>query len=570
VNYEIELNKAQKKLREIEFALNESSIVAITDNKGIIQFANDQFCKISKYQREELIGCNQSIVNFGFPNENDWEEVCRTIRNGKVWKGEVENRAKDGTTYWVDSTIVPLLDENNEPYQYIASFHDITKRKHYEEKMEQMAFFDPLTSLPNRNLLSKWVSERNLEKDQPFTVLFLDLDRFKSINDNFGHYTGDLIIKESANRLKKCLRKTDFISRQGGDEFIIILNGVHSQGDIITVINKINAQLTMPFYVNNNKIMTSTSIGVSTNTIEGQPEDILPFFETLIKQADTAMYHAKEQGGNTYCFNTETQNKKMERFYLLEQELKRGPIHGHFSIVYQPLMDLTSSKMVGVEALLRWNHPQLGEVPPTEFIPILEEFGHIIPVGKWVLESVCQQMKSWQEKGVHLQRMSVNVSPIQFQHDHFVRDLKQTLAVTQLDAHLLELEITEGTLLNIEKSKKVFEELKELGVKIAIDDFGTGYSSLSYLKGLSIDTLKIDQSFIRDLDLNNEIIVNTIIFMGKNLNFKVLAEGIESSEQLAYLRQQDCQEGQGFYWSHPVPEDLISKIYQGQAPCPTV
>ncbi|WP_042459381.1 putative bifunctional diguanylate cyclase/phosphodiesterase [Neobacillus dielmonensis] len=559
---EVELDKAQKRLRDIELALNESSIVAITDNKGMIQFANDKFCEISKYSKEELVGSNQNIVNSGYHSRKFFQDMWRTIGNGKVWKGEIRNRAKDGTYYWVDTTIVPFLNENRKPYQYIAIRHDITKRIEYEEKIKLMAYYDSLTLLPNRNLLQKWITEHVIQCHNQLTVLFLDIDNFKSINDNFGHQIGDLVLKETARRLKLCLRRSDFISRQGGDEFIIILNGLYDKEDIIKVVVKIQEQVSLPFYVNDKIIITTTSIGISKERLKGTKDDICHLLETLIQQADTAMYHAKKLGGNTYEFITPNQNTQMKRYYLLEEEIKHGLTENQFYILYQPLIDLRSHRMVGAEALLRWNNPQVGPVSPSEFIPLLEEKGLIIPIGNWVLKTVCKQLKRWQENGVYLQRVSVNVSPIQFTADDFLNDIKQILNETQIEPQLLEFEITEGTLLNVEVSSKILTELKRLGIKVAIDDFGTGYSSLNYLKRLSIDTLKIDKSFIDDIDIDDEIIVNTIISMGKHLKLNVLAEGIENEKQLNYLLQQYCDEGQGYYWSMPVTADAIQRLYE--------
>ncbi|WP_226035137.1 putative bifunctional diguanylate cyclase/phosphodiesterase [Aquibacillus saliphilus] len=561
MNYQLALTESEKRLRDIELALNESSIVVITDNKGTIQFANDKFCKISKYSQKEIIGSKHNIINSGHHDLNFFKEMWRTISNGIVWRGEIKNKAKDGSYYWVHTTIVPYLAGKGEPYQYIAIRHDITKRKQYEEQIELMAYYDSLTSLPNRNLLNKWVMERPLKKEDIISVLFLDLDRFKSINDNFGHDTGDLVLKEVARRLRNCLRKSDFISRQGGDEFIIILDDMYSKQDSISVATKISNQLALPYRINNNNVITSTSIGISMGTIRDDSCICSDFIETLIKHADNAMYHAKKQGGNTHCFNTPYQNHQLERYYQIEQEIKKALGQEQLSIVYQPLINLNSTEVIGVEALLRWNNPRLGKVSPLEFIPLLEEFGLIIPVSKWILKTVCNQLRIWRNNGVLLEKIAINISPIQFRDHMFAEDLKQILEEAQIEPSFLELEITEGTLLNITESTRTLKELKNLGVRISIDDFGTGYSSLSYLKQLPIDSLKIDKSFIDELDVDGKIIVNTIVNMGRNLNFTIIAEGIEKKEQLQYLKGLDCHEGQGYYWSKPLPSEDIAGIY---------
>lgn len=560
MDYTTELDKAYQKLRDIEFALDVSSIVAITNSRGVIEYANDKFCEVSKYSLEELIGSNQNIVNSGFHSKSFFKDMWKTIGTGNVWHGEIKNKAKDGTYYWVDTTIVPFLNADGKPYQYIAIRHNITKRKQYEEYIEGMAYTDPLTKLPNRNQFSKWVNHRDRNSKDTVTGFFIDFDRFKAINDNFGHQTGDIVLTEVATRLRKSLHETDFISRQGGDEFIIILANDTCEESVKQIATTILHQLSMPYKVGDLQIFTTASIGISRALIPTKGSRI-DFVEKLIKNADTAMYHAKKQGGNRYCFNTAHQNIVLERNYEINLEIKEALPRNEFTIVYQPIINLKNNKIVGAEALIRWNNRKLGFVGPDEFIPVLEQNGLIVPVGKWILATVCSQMKTWQEKGQLMQRICVNISPIQFKDRNFVPDLQDILNETMLDASYLEIEITEGTILDIENSSKTINRMKDLGVKVSIDDFGTGYSSLSYLKQLPIDTLKIDKSFIDDLDRDGEIITNTIISMGKNLNFRIIAEGIESADQLKYLVKQRCHEGQGYYFSKPITNKQMTELF---------
>ncbi|MCM3397082.1 EAL domain-containing protein [Oceanobacillus profundus] len=561
MNHKTELDKIYQKLQDIKFALDASSIVAITDNNGIVTYANEKFCEISQYSEAELIGSNHNIINSGFHPSSFFKDLWETIQDGNVWRGEIKNKAKDGTYYWVDTTIVPFLTPDGEVYQYISVRHDITTRKEHEAYIERMAYTDPVTKLPNRNHFRKWVENQPIQPQEVVAVLYLDLDRFKAINDNFGHDTGDAMLKTVANRLKECLTESDFISRQGGDEFIIILKNNLSEHAIQALATTILKQIRLPYQIDDKQMSTSASIGISRQAYVSKEWPSITFIESIMKQADTAMYHAKRNGGNQYCFNTEDQNILLERNYQIDLELKEALGRNEFTVVYQPIVNLKNNKIVGLEALLRWHNKKLGFVAPNEFIPILEENGMIVPVGKWILATVCSQMKVWQEQGILLQRICVNVSPMQFKDKKFIHDLQEILNESLLDASYLEIEITEGTILDIETSSRTINKLKELGVNVSIDDFGTGYSSLSYLKRLPIDTLKIDKSFIDDLDRDGEIIANTIISMGKNLNFRVIAEGIESEDQLNYLKKQKCHEGQGYYFSKPIGDGEITELF---------
>ncbi|MDO6847762.1 EAL domain-containing protein [Priestia megaterium] len=565
-HFEYKFKEALKKLNDIELALNESSIVAITESRGFINHVNDKFCEISKYERHELLGQDHRIINSKHHSSLFFKELWSTIRSGKVWHGEIKTKAKDGSYYWVDTTIVPFLDERGKPYQYVSIRNDITKRKAYEEKIKQMAYYDPLTNLPNRYWLNKQLKKLFLDEESPklLAILFLDLDRFKSINDTLGHHHGDVLLRRVAERLKKCIPSSDFISRHGGDEFILVLHSLKTVEEIEEMTEQIVKEMSLPFYIDGDKVLTSTSVGISLFSKECQqhiiPKDADELIDRLIKQADIAMYVAKRNGRNTYEISSSSSNERIIKTISMENELKYALERHEFQLVYQPLIDLKTSGVIGAEELIRWNSAKFGTVYPNEFLPILEEVGLIVPVGKWVLEEACKQMKAWTELNSKASKIGVNVSPIQLKSSRFVAEMEQILQKTGLEPHFLELEITESVIQNSQESKKVLNRLRSLGIKVAMDDFGTCYSSLSYLKHLPINTLKIDKSFIDDLDEVGKVLVETIIQMGKKLNFDLTAEGIENEEQLQFVREQGCHIGQGYIFDKPLSPEEMSRL----------
>lgn len=565
-HFEYKFKEALKKLNDIELALNESSIVAITDSRGFINHVNDKFCEISKYERHELLGQDHRIINSKHHSSLFFKELWSTISSGKVWHGEIKNKAKDGSYYWVDTTIVPFLDERGKPYQYVSIRNDITKRKAYEEKIKQMAYYDPLTNLPNRYWLNRQLKKLLLDGESPeqLAILFLDLDRFKSINDTLGHHHGDVLLRRVAERLKKCIPSSDFISRHGGDEFILVLHTLKTVEEIEEMTEQIVKEMSLPFYIDGDKVLTSTSVGISLFSKECQqqivPKDAGELIDRLIKQADIAMYVAKRNGRNTYEMSSSSSNERIIKTISMENELKYALERNEFQLVYQPLIDLKTSGVIGAEVLIRWNSAKFGTVYPNEFLPILEEVGLIVPVGKWVLEEACKQMKAWTELNSKASKIGVNVSPIQLKSSRFVAEIEQILQKTGLEPHFLELEITESVIQNSQESKKVLNRLRSLGIKVAMDDFGTCYSSLSYLKHLPINTLKIDKSFIDDLDEVGKVLVETIIQMGKKLNFDLTAEGIENEEQLQFVTEQGCHIGQGYIFDKPLSPEEMSRL----------
>lgn len=435
---------------------------------------------------------------------------------------------------------------------------DTTKQVLKEKANEHMAYHDYLTGLPNRNMLSKHLSTELAhasDKNESVALLFIDLDRFKNINDSLGHKMGDLLLKEVAKRLKSSLYETDIVFRQGGDEFIVVLTNVN-QMIVATVAKRILDALSSPFNINSYDIFTSPSIGISVFPEDGTS------VETLVKHADFAMYQAKKSGKNNFKFYSSDTHILLHNPLKLEMELHRAIARNELELYYQPKVNLKTGKIVGVEALLRWFHPLFGSVPPVTFIPIAEETGLIIPIGEWVLRAACQQNKEWHQKGFETV-VSVNLSSRQFSLSNLETTIEKILQETELDPKYLEIEITESMTADIDRTITTLRKLKRLGVRISIDDFGIGFSSLNYLRQFPIDTLKIDQSFVKQIhqNPNDETIVKTIISMAHNLNLNVVGEGIETKEQLLFLQQYLCDEGQGYFFTRPLPaEQLEGKL----------
>ena len=427
--------------------------------------------------------------------------------------------------------------------------------------MEHMALHDALTGLPNRYLLDDYLKKylaRAKRNEYKLGIMFIDLDRLKRINDTLGHDIGDKVLKQVAQRLGESMRENDVICRQGGDEFIIVLDQVEGENHITKVGDRILDHLSEPYIINDIEVYATPSIGISIYPDDGMDGD------ELVKMADMAMYHAKKNGGNDYQFYSEELNTKNERRLKLESRLVDALEYQEFILHYQPQIDLQSSNVVGVEALIRWQHPELGLVPPNEFIYLAEETGLIIPLGNWVLKEACRQNMRWQKKGFAPVSMAVNVSAYQLQNKNFVTNVKQVLEETGMEAKYLELEITENTMCDMKKANDVISQLKKIGVRVSIDDFGTGYSVLNILSNISFDKLKIDKSFIAQLSSssNMEELVKTIIQMGKTLSFNVIAEGVEDDKQIEFLKDKMCNLGQGYFFSRPVQASDLDKIFQ--------
>ena len=450
----------------------------------------------------------------------------------------------------------------------VWSFRDITERRQAETRLAYMANYDSVTGLPNRHLLRERLDraiKHEARSHRHLAIMFLDLDNFKSINDTLGHDVGDRVLQVVANRLLACLRESDTVARIGGDEFTVLVEDMTTMESIAALAQQIIDSLSLPFPLDGREMFCTVSVGIAIYPDDSESLD------GLMKSADSAMYRAKEQGRNTYRFFTEDMHRRAYERLLLENRLRGALKRGEFQLHYQPQIDVASGATVGIEALLRWNDEERGLVPPVEFIGVLEDTGMIVEVGHWVLEEACAFNQSLREIGLPPIRVAVNISPRQFRQKGLVESIRQILSNTGLGAEYLDLEITESVLVDAVDAPDVLERLSGMGVRLSIDDFGTGYSSLSYLKRFPIDTLKIDRSFVRDImtDSDDAAITVAIIALSRSLRLKVLAEGVETAEQLASLRHHGCDEIQGFLYARPMSGDaLVAWLRQEQHVAP--
>ncbi len=488
-----------------------------------------------------------------------WDEHRRLMEARQPFKDFVYRlRSRTGELRWCVIAGKPVF-EHGVFKGYRGTGSDITERKQAEERIEFLAYHDPLTGLPNRVLLEDRLEQGIAQAERSHSglaLVFVDLDNFKQINDSLGHAAGDALLREVAARLKRCVRDTDTLSRQGGDEFVLILRELHGAESCLPALAKIMETLQEPFRYEGNELTTSASIGVAL-----YPEDGTDF-EVLRKKADMAMYRAKEAGRNAYRFFDEAMNDEAVEHLLIRSGLRRALERGEFVLHYQPQVEIGSGRVVGVEALLRWRHPEFGLVPPARFIPVAEDSGLIVPIGEWVLHEACRQAAQWLREGLPPLLMAVNLSAAQFRRGSVEDTVHQALGRAGLDASALELELTETTLIqNLDPVLASIRHLKQLGVKLSIDDFGTGYSSLSYLKRFDIDKLKIDQSFIRDLavDADDAAIVRAIIQMAHSLGLRAIAEGVETPDLLQRLHAFGCDEAQGYHFAPPMPAEELGR-----------
>lgn len=494
-----------------------------------------------------------------FIHSRQSDEFKRTLNEkGVVRSAEVQVLCRDRTKKWVLANVRAVRDKDGNVTLHEGTLEDITDRKVAENRVKFLAYCDVLTGLPNRTLLEdrlgKALAASRRRKDK-VALLFLDLDRFKVINDSLGHSFGDLLLREVADRLKKYAREQDTVARIGGDEFVIVVTGLKDMTDASVAAQRVMDAIVAEFLIEGRRLSVNCSMGISIFPEHGLTS------EALIKNADAAMYSAKESGRNRFTFFSEEMNDQVVQRLTLEDGLRAALDRNEFFLMYQPQMDIATGAMVGLEALIRWQHPELGLVPPDKFIRVAEHSGLIAPIGAWVLRTACAQARKWQDEGICAVPVAVNVSAVQFRQPGFQELIRVVLSETALPCQYLELELTESLLLShADMTASVLLELKRMGVKLSIDDFGTGYSSLSYLKQFPFDKLKVDRSFIRDVGANSDdaAITTAIIRMAKSLGLKVIAEGVENEAQMSFLRALRCDEIQGYYFSKPLTADQVS------------
>ena len=533
---------------------NSDEAIMIADNKTHILKINPAFTLITGYNAEDVIGKSISNLKSNHQSTDFYNQMWSKINSEGKWQGEIWSQRKNGETYLELLNINVIYDQYGKPHNYIGFFTDITEKRKIEERVELMANYDSLTELPNRMLFNERLKQYIIfatRHNQWISVLFLDLDRFKILNDTLGHFIGDLLLQSVAKRLKLCVRQTDTVARFGGDEFVIVLSEFENKdvamSKTIDIAKRILKELAKPFDLAGNKFITSTSIGFAFF-----PKDGCSVAE-LVKNADTAMYYAKSQGRNNYQYYSEIMREQALARSSLENDLRSAMENNELVLYYQPIVNLQNSELIGFEALIRWHHRKLGLIMPDQFIPIAEETGLIVNIGEWVLYTACYQLKQWHEKGSKV-KVAVNLSARQFLQQDLFSLVSNILLDLQLEAKYLELEITETTLMrNMSEAIKVLTQLKNLGVSISLDDFGTGYSSLTYLKQFPINVLKIDKSFIKDIltEHDDQVIVNSIIAIAKQMKLEIITEGIEQEEQAAYLRDLGCHFGQGYFFTVP-------------------
>lgn len=541
-----------------------ANAMLITDQQGRIEWVNDAFTRLSGYSLEESMGHTPRLLRSGAQTNAFYHELWSTIQAGSVWRGELVERRKDGSLYTVEQTVTPMRDGEGHISHFVVVHEDITERRRAEERIKYLSDYDALTGLPNRTLFRQRLSQAITRADvihAPLAVLFLDLEHFSHINDTLGHDLGDRLLGKIVERLSAVTRAVDTLARIGGDEFAVVLTEGASTDAAAVLARRLLGAVTRPYDIDGHEIHIGASVGIAIHPEDGQDAD------QLIKNADVAMYQAIREAPNGYRFFSNAMNEELRARVTLERDFRRALIREEFLLHYQPQLDILTGRVVGLEALVRWRHPENGLISPGRFIPLAEETGLISPLGDMVLRMACRQIHDWQQQDVPVVPVAVNLAAGQLRRPGLVEDILSVIQESGIETHLLELELTEsGVMEDAGAAEHTLRELNAHGIKLAIDDFGTGYSSLSYLKRFPVAKLKIDQSFVRPLgtDEDDGAIARAVITLGHALGMTVVSEGVENQAQLSYLRSHGCDVMQGFLFSRPLPAAEIPAVLRAR------
>ncbi len=557
-----ELDREMRTTTRLQTAAIESAANAIfiTNKTGVIVWANPAFEVLTGHPVEEVLGSNPRILKSGEQDEDFYRDLWRTLLKGEVWHGRVTNRHRSGGLYTAEQTITPILDDDGVVTHFVAIHEDITARLASEERIAHMAMHDFLTDLPNRYALDSRLDIELIRARRLGTrvaILLIDLDNFKEVNDTLGHAAGDQLLIAVGERLEETLRDVDMICRLGGDEFAVLQPDIAGRKNAANLAERLLRAFSDSFDVGSQEISVETSIGISVSNGETTSKS------EFIREADLALYRAKSEGRNTFRFFKDEMNIEIQRRMSLARDMHGAVQRNELFLEYQPQVSLGERRIVGIEALLRWRHPELGIVEPTEFVPIAESAGLIVEVGEWVLQAACRQAKSWQNRRLPALPVAVNISAVELRDSRFVSRVSRILAETGLEPQYLELELTERVLMEGKDAvERTLETLSELGVRISLDHFGTGYASLDYLRRHPLSKVKIDQSFVQDMETNfkNATIVGAVIDLAAKLDLQVTAEGVEAADLVQCLIDEGCDEVQGFYFSRPVSAERLEQL----------